>query len=942
MAKGYLAFVLHAHLPFIRHPESEKYLEERWLFEAITETYIPILQVYQGLLRDGVDFRITMSVTPPLLSMLADSLLQQRYLKHIHSLVELAEKEVSRTAEQPEFHTLAKDYLARFTGIRDFYLHYNGNLVSALREVQDTGCLEIITSAATHAFLPLVYTEEALRAQIQTAVEYHAAQFGRRPRGIWLPECGYMPGLDRILAENGIEYFFTDTHGVSSAEPAPAFGTLSPVLTPNGVAAFPRDPESSKQVWSAQEGYPGDFCYREYYRDIGFDLDFDCVKDYIHPDGIRINTGIKYYRITGAGDYKEPYNVKWARDKAAEHAGNFLFNRQKQVEHWSWHMGRSPIVVAPYDSELFGHWWFEGPMFIDFLMRKIHFDQNELKTITPGEYLDLYMDYQVCRLPMSSWGREGYADVWLRGENDWLYPALHMAEGRMVELARRISDPKPVQHRALNQAAREMMLAQSSDWAFIMDSKTMVDYAVKRSKYHINRFTRLFEMLRSGNVDEKWLANLEAIDNIFPDIDYRVYRPRYALKRFEGRKGRPRLLVLAWEFPPVTIGGLSRHVYDLTRYLAGMGWEVHVVTMEAPGAAYEDVVDGVYVHRVHVMQPDGGEFVHWAFQLNLMMIDTCKNLIESGLTFDLVHAHDWLVCYTAKTLKQLYHLPLVATIHATEHGRNQGIYTDLQRYIHNLEWRLTYEAQRVIVCSSAMRREVETVFSLPSDKIAVIPNGVEPKMLQPSAACDITPEPYALQNERVVLFVGRLVREKGVHILLQAATDILGEFADVKFLVAGQGPAREDLENLAGQLGLGEKVLFTGFVTDEERNRLLRIASVAVFPSLYEPFGIVALEAMAAGTPMVVSDVGGLADVVEHNRNGLKAYPGDAHSIATQVKDLLRDSHRAKVLAEEAIAELNRFDWRQIAESTVGVYREIRGEQESESAAEQIAVGVIK
>ncbi|KEO83010.1 1,4-alpha-glucan branching protein domain-containing protein [Tumebacillus flagellatus] len=925
MVKGYLALVLHAHLPFVRHPESEAYLEERWLFEAITETYIPLLQVYQGLLADGVEFRVTMSITPTLLSMLTDPLLQKRYLKHITKLIELAEKEVLRTeAQDPQFNGLAFKYLNRFTTLREFYLRYHGNLITAFRELQDLGKLEIITCAATHAFLPNVMTEEAIRAQLQTAVDLHTRHFGRAPQGIWLPECGYVPELDALLKEVGLRFFFTDAHGVTTVEPAPVFGTCSPVLTPHGVAAFPRDMESSNQVWSTQEGYPGDFNYREYYRDIGFDLPFEDVRDYIHPDGIRISTGVKYFRITGKTGEKEPYNPQWAREKAAEHAGNFLFNRERQIEHASAHMGRRPIIVAPYDAELLGHWWYEGPIWLDMLLRKLHFDQTTVQTITPSEYLGLYPDFQVCRLPMSSWGRGGYADVWLRGENDWIYPALHRMERRMIDLADSFPQPSELQRRALNQAARELMLAQCSDWAFIMDNKTMVEYAVKRTKHHVNRFDALDGMLCKGNINEMWLAKVECHDNIFPEINFEAYRSRHERRRF-APAARPRVLVLSWEFPPMTVGGLSRHVYDLTRYLVKNGWDVHVVTTEAEGAPYEEVVEGVHVHRAHVLKPDGAEFVHWAFQLNLMMIDTVQGLLDAGLTFDLIHAHDWLVSYAAESLKKQTGTPLVSTIHATEHGRNHGIHTDLQRYIHELEWKLTYESKRVILCSTYMKREAEQVFELPSDKLDVIPNGVDPELLQPVGTAEGGKCVFAREGERLVMFVGRLVREKGVHTLLNAVPMILDEFPNARFVIAGKGPAMESLQEQARAMGIADRVRFTGFISDEERNTLFQEADAAVFPSLYEPFGIVALEAMAANTPVVVSDVGGLGDVVQHGHNGLKMYADDAYSLSLQVRDLLRDPAYGERLARTALEEIDRYNWHAIAEQTIAVYRRVLG-----------------
>ncbi|GAX88926.1 glycosyltransferase family 4 protein [Effusibacillus lacus] len=329
------------------------------------------------------------------------------------------------------------------------------------------------------------------------------------------------------------------------------------------------------------------------------------------------------------------------------------------------------------------------------------------------------------------------------------------------------------------------------------------------------------------------------------------------------------------------------------------------------------------MHRVHVMKPDGGEFVHWAFQLNLMMLDACRMLADSGLRFDLIHAHDWLVCYAAKTLKNLFELPLVATIHATEHGRNQGIHTELQRYISSMEWKLTYEAQRVIVCSTYMQEEVERVFQLPHGKLEVIPNGVDPELLGQREQHIGAKHRYAGENERIVLFVGRLVREKGVHTLLEAVPSILADCPEAKVVIAGKGPAKEELEQLTDRLGIRGKVLFAGFVSDEERNRLYGMADVAVFPSLYEPFGIVALEAMAAGVPVVVADVGGLADVVQNGHNGLKMLPGDACSLSRQIRDLLANPQWAKRLAETALNEIGRYNWNRIAQQTIDAYKKV-------------------
>lgn len=525
MKKGYLMMVLHAHLPFVRHPEHEDFLEERWLYEAITDTYVPLIEMYDRLLNDGVRFRMTMSVTPPLASMLTDPLLQERYLEHIGKLIELSEKEVDRNKHDGHFQYLAETYRNKFYRTREIFRDWFGcDLVKAFRKFQDADCLEIITCGATHGFMPLMPTVPAsARAQIATAAEHYEKMFGRRPRGIWLAECGYHPGHDKILRDNGIQYFFVDAHGIQYANPRPRYGVYAPIRTPHGAFAFGRDQESSKQVWSAEEGYPGDYQYREYYRDAGFDLEYEYIKPYIHPDGFRINTGIKYYRITGSND-KQPYNPYEASQKAAQHAGNFMFNREKQVEHLFGILGREPVVVAPYDAELYGHWWYEGPQFLDYLIRKVHYDSQTIEMVTAPDYLARQQNIQPAEPSFSSWGYKGYAEVWLEGSNDWIYRHLHAASAKMEELANRFHNPSELERRALNQAARELLLAESSDWAFIMKTGTMVPYAIWRTREHVLRFLRLYDQLTAGKIDAQWLEQVEARDNIFPDIRYSVYQ----------------------------------------------------------------------------------------------------------------------------------------------------------------------------------------------------------------------------------------------------------------------------------------------------------------------------------------------------------------------------------------------------------------------------------
>jgi len=541
MHKGYLCIVLHAHLPYIRHPEHDYFLEENWLYEAITETYIPLLDMFERLINDGIDFRITLSLSPTLIEMFNDDLLMARYKRYIERLIELSEKELYRTKGDIHFKPIVKMYHQRFKRIQYlFESAYVKDLTSAFRALQDTGNVEIITSAATHAFLPnLSMYPQAIRAQCKIAVSHYWNHFHTYPKGIWLPECGYMPGIEKYIQEEGIKFFFLDTHGILYGTPSPSYGVYAPVECPAGVIAFGRDVETSKQVWSSIEGYPGDFDYRDFYRDIGYDLDLEYIKPFIHPDGIRTYTGLKYYRITGKTDVKEPYCIETANEKVSEHARDFVSKRELQIRFLSEtvqarQMNLMPVVTATYDAELFGHWWFEGPEWLDSLFREIHSVRRNFKTITPSEYLGLHAarpaSLQVCQPSLSSWGYRGFNEFWLNRSNDYIYRHIHKAVERMIYLADRFSTPS-IHHsftpsllkRALNQAARELLLAQQSDWAFMMKAGTATRYAEKRFQEHIMRFTALYQSIIAEHISEEWLNEIEDKDRIFQDIDYRVY-----------------------------------------------------------------------------------------------------------------------------------------------------------------------------------------------------------------------------------------------------------------------------------------------------------------------------------------------------------------------------------------------------------------------------------
>lgn len=525
MPKGYFAPVLHSHLPFVKHPGYEYFLEEHWLFEAIDETYIPLLMGFKSLEERGVDFKITVSMTPPLCEMLSDDYLRDKYHKHLERMIELCHKEVERTKDDAYFRDISRFYLERFSTIKAFFEGFlSYDVLNGYRHFSDSGKMEIITCGATHGFLPLMSSnKKAVDVQIELAVTTHKKHFGKAPNGIWLPECAYYEGLDEILNKNGIKFFFMDSHGIVYAKPTPKFGVFAPIYTPNGVAAFGRDPDSSKQVWSSKEGYPGDVDYRDFYRDIGYDLDFEYVKPYICPDGTRVFTGLKYFRVTSASEHKEVYNRQNALAKAKEHAANFHFNREKQAEYLSSFIDRPPLIVTPYDAELFGHWWFEGPDFLMHVFEEMD-KHGVIQAITPMEYMAIYDTNQVAEPNPSSWGDKGYYDVWINGGNDWIYRHLHFMADKMTEFADKyynLQDSMTL--RVLNQMARELLLAQSSDWAFLMTTKTAVEYSTRRTREHISNFVRLLDMLEENNINEPFLSDLEYKNSIFQGLDFRIY-----------------------------------------------------------------------------------------------------------------------------------------------------------------------------------------------------------------------------------------------------------------------------------------------------------------------------------------------------------------------------------------------------------------------------------
>jgi len=382
-----------------------------------------------------------------------------------------------------------------------------------------------------------------------------------------------------------------------------------------------------------------------------------------------------------------------------------------------------------------------------------------------------------------------------------------------------------------------------------------------------------------------------------------------------------KVLMLSWEYPPKSVGGLSTHVYYLAQELVKLGHEIYLVTCEAGTALKQQMDNGVFVYRVEPLKIDTDDFIKWVMQLNFAIVEAATKLIQQNGPFDLIHSHDWLTAFSSKVLKCANDIPLISTIHATEQGRNNGIFTEMQRYISATEKLLCSESYKVIVCSEYMRKQVQDIFHTSIEKIKVIPNGVNHNEFEKEFNLKEFRDKYAEEKDKIVFYVGRHVFEKGVHLIIEAAEQIVNGYRDTKFIIGGKGPMTEELKARVQVMGLTDKFEFLGYVEDEIRNKLYRVSDVAVFPSLYEPFGIVVLEAMSAGCPVIVSDTGGLSEIVKHEINGLKCFVGSPRSLGDNVLKILNDEKLKENIVKNSLKDIQeKYTWNKIAESTVDVY----------------------
>ncbi|WP_413678238.1 glycoside hydrolase family 57 protein [Prochlorococcus sp. MIT 0916] len=512
MTKGNLAIVLHAHLPYVRSEEPGS-LEEDWFFQALVECYLPLLETLEEALRSkDQEPKITIGLSPTLLSLLEDEVLKNRFEKWVAIRLEVLNTSETECIKA----TLhLRDHLKRQL---DSWKNCRGDLIGRFKKLETSEVIDILTCAATHGYLPLLRENpEAVRAQLKTAVREHQRLFMKSPLGIWLPECAYYEGLDELMAESGLRYAVLDGHGLLNADPRPRYGLYAPICTRRGVAFFGRDSESTLPVWSAKDGYPGNPNYREFHRDLGWDLPIEELRK------IGINEkrplGIKLFKISSKNtslEKKQPYDPQAATESVEKDAENYLKERKKQLIRLEESMQIEPLLIAPFDAELFGHWWFEGPKFLSNLF--IQSKKEGIKLITLKEALKVKPQIQLCNPSPSSWGQGGFHNYWLNKSNAWIVNEWSKAGREMISsCSEGLIEESNI--KIIKQAGRELLLSQSSDWSFILKAGTTTELARERINLHLKRFWMLINTIKNKSIiNSNLLEEIEKEDCIFPLI----------------------------------------------------------------------------------------------------------------------------------------------------------------------------------------------------------------------------------------------------------------------------------------------------------------------------------------------------------------------------------------------------------------------------------------
>jgi 1,4-alpha-glucan branching enzyme len=520
-----ISLVLEAHLPYVKEYSTEDNLsltgEESRFFESVSQTFLPLLEVLDRLENEHIPFRLGLAISPVLIHMLSDEHQIKKYLHYTDKQIEFGEKEMQRTANDEELNKLARNYYNKLVDRRiAFTERYGKNILKAFDYYRRKGKVEILGSCATNAFLPFIsHNAESLQAQMEVPVSGYRRHFGGCPQGFWLPALGWNSAVEPYLRAYNYIYSIVDSHGLLYGSPLPEKGSFYPVKTPNGSSVFARDYYSIKEI----EKISCDEIFMDSDRDVGYELPSEDVSLFLSTDGERHRTGYKYW--THSGGRLDIYNQQAASEKVVQYTRQFLEKTIARLKEASLHMNETPLCLYANNADYFGRFWHEGMFFIESLFR-LAAEYHDLQFVNLSEYLfkQNLSSFQVVTPEYSSWGESGYAQTWLDASNDWIYRHLARSMERMTELAERFPDDTGLKERALNQAAREILLAQSSDWPALLYKQDSTEYARTQAENALRNFTTIYEALGSNYISTEWLTNLERRHNIFPNINYRVFR----------------------------------------------------------------------------------------------------------------------------------------------------------------------------------------------------------------------------------------------------------------------------------------------------------------------------------------------------------------------------------------------------------------------------------
>jgi len=526
MSKGYFALVLHGHIPWCKKSGTWPAGEE-WLFEAMLESYIPMLNVLRELKEKSIKTALTINITPILAEQLADEYMKQRFATYIENLILRAKNDVNRFQNQSERKSLAEFHLKNFEYVLEtFYHNYYRDILGSFKWLQNENMVELISCAATHAFLPLMESDSGIFSQIQLAVDTHKKYFGKEPKGLWLPECAYRPkiysngkfreSIDYWLHNSGIEYFFVDTHGILNAEILESNNKIG--LNTNigynlesGISVFGRNKKASKQVWDAKIGYPGNDSYMEFHK-----------KD--------AESGLNYWKITDKevpNEDKELYQPEKAQKQLLGDVDHYISLLREEISLFYNNYQIPGIIVSPFDFELYGHWWKEGISWLKLLFQSI-MNSDSIKMITISEYLSTYKaNFSTIRMKESSWGEGGHFQVWLNPEHGWIWPYINSSIVQLEDVLKKNLDPNELSQRILRQTARELLLMEGSDWPFLLYTKQAKEYANQRFHKHHQFFNKLIWAAKdpkdSSRISLKELESIESMDSCFQDLNLKYF-----------------------------------------------------------------------------------------------------------------------------------------------------------------------------------------------------------------------------------------------------------------------------------------------------------------------------------------------------------------------------------------------------------------------------------